>query len=375
MQAFSKTGASVKSRFDEEPLFNVEDLKEPIDPSAVVDPSAKAVDPTNEKFMPSNKQELKLSVLSLLGDLEDVQVARVYELIKDSIQKMRDEEQKMKQKNNSIEEVIRQKIRLILSEVELPPVKKIPFGVAGSDFLQRMKVSLGRDFKNMQLDVGDAQITKVAERVKKGDPVGSIKRAARYLKDNVPGDVATNLKAVIAAVESSGDAQTAKQMKDALAANPGLVPKSASTGEVSRDEIAQAFQLKHGTNIRDIEDRAMEKFKKVSDYDEGMIELKDDVKVLVMLAMKDFIDYLEKSGAWLHDKNDIEVMKNNPAIAAEMGSFRVFLDPYIEIMVEDPEDPSLRKYAAQLAAKLLEKEAKKLSTADKPSELDFPGLE
>lgn len=374
MQAFSKSGASVKSRFDEEPLFNVEDAKQPVKPSAVVDPSAKAVDPTNEKFVPANKQELKLSVQAILSDLEDVQVARVYELIKDSIRKMRDEEQKMKKKNNSVEETIRQRVRSILSEVELPPVKKIPFGVSGSDFLQRMKTSLKRDLKNMQLDDNEKIIDDIAARVKKNDPLGSIKRAARYLKDNVAGDVGTNLNAVISAVESSGDFETAAGMRDALKANPGLVPKSAVTGETSRDELAQAFKVKHGTNIRDIEDKAMQKFKKVAVYDTGTVELKDDVDVLVMLAMQDFVKYLETSGSWLYGPDDIEVMKNNPAIAAEMGSFRVFLDPYIEILMEDPEDSSLRQYAAKLGAKTLEREAKKLMSG-KPGELDIPGIE
>lgn len=375
MQAFSKAGASVKSRFDEEPLFNVEDSKQPVEPSAIVDPSAKAVDPSNEKFVPSNKQELKLSIMAILSDLEDVQVAKVYGLIKDSIRKMRDEEQKMKQKSKtSVEETVRQRIRSILSEVELPPVKKIPFGVSGSDFLDRMKSSLKRDFKNMQLDDNEKVIEDVAARVKKGDPVGSIKRAARYLKDNVPGDVSKNLEAVISAVQAAGDSATAAAMSAELKINPRLVPKAAQTGEVAREEISQAFKLKHGTNIRDIEQKAMDKFKKVSSFEGGSVELKAEVEVLVMQAMQDFVNYLELSGDWLYSPEDIDVMKNNPAIAAEMGTFRVFLDPYIEVTSEDPEDPALRKYAAQLGAKMLEKEAKKFQ-AKKPSELDVTGMD
>lgn len=374
MQAFFKSGASVKSRFDEEPLFNVEDSKQPVKPSAIVDPSAKAVDSTNEKFVPTNKQELKLSVMSILSDLEDTQVTRVYELIKDSISKMRDEEQKMSQEKKSVEETVRKKIRSILSEIELPPIKKIPFGVSGSDFLDRMKVALKRDFKNMSLDDNEKVIEDIASRVKKSDPVGSIKRAARFLKDNVPGDVAKNLKLVIDAVSAAGDNFTASEMNKALQTNPGLVSKSAQTGDMSRDEISQAFKVKHGTNIRDIEQRAIEKFKKVSTYDEGMIELKSEVKVLVMQAMKDFVDYLTAKGKWIYSPEDIELMKNNPEIAAELGTFRVFLDPYIEVMAEDPEDPELRKYAAQLGAKMLEREAKKF-TSEKPSELDVAGLD
>lgn len=369
MEVMKKTGPAAMSKFDLPPYTS----EHPVDVSAVVDPSAAATDPDNDKFVPSNTKELKLTVLALIDSLDESQVAKVFHFFKDAIEKMHKEEEEMAKEQN-VEEVVRTKVRKMLGEAELPPVRKIPFGVSGTDFLEKMKKSLQASLKNLQLDDNEAVISDIAGRVKSGDPIGSIKRATRYLKDNVPGDVGKNLDMVIDAV-SSTDPETAKAMKDAVKSNPGLIPKSSLTtagvGGKTREQMAQAFGEKHGTTMRAAEERAMEKIKKVATRDEeGDFSMKDEASIVVMMALQDFIEHLKANkGLGLFKPSDIDLFKSNPSIAAELGTFRVFLDPYLDELVEDPEDANLRKIAAAAGARKLDSEIKKLKSG-KPGELE-----
>ena len=388
-----KLGASVRSRFDSAPYVQddfAEDEK-PIDPSAVVDPSAAAVDPDNKNFIPANKDELKIAVQTLLSDIDNLEIPKAYQLIKKSILKMR-EEQTMEKKPN-IEEAVRLQIRRMLTEFWAKQDGKMVWKGAGpapalakgaeiekfstSDAgyqagLKRLKTSWTPEREGRHDDSdADAVLKAIASRVKPDDPVGSIKRAARYLKDNVPGDVASNLNAVISALaEFNSDA--ASKMKSALSSNPNLLPKSAQTGEVARDKIAKELGLKHGTNVRSLEQVALEKLKRVAEpsAEEGF-SLTDNASIAVMSAMQDFIEIISGPAKGLFSDDDIQLFKSNPEMATELATFRVFLDPYLDQFVQDPEDPGARASAKSAGTQALKKELKTAMKGKGGSELEY----
>lgn len=384
MEAMRKLGKSVISRFDQAPYIPYEQQDQPpIKPSGIVDPSAALIDPDNDSFVPSSKDELKIAVQAIISDIDDLEIPRTYEIIKKSIKKMREEQEMNQKKQSSVEEVLRLKVKKILSEYwakengemvwngpgpapKLSPSANIQkFSANDAKYqagLKRFRSSWTpeREGRYDESDA-DAILKAIAARVKSEDPIGSIKRAARYLKDNVPGDVGTNLKSVIDAL-SEFNPDAANKMKSALQSQPKLLPKEAQTGEVSRDDIAKELGVKHGTNIRSIEQVAMEKFKRVANIEGGDVQtatMKDSATIVVMYAMQDFIDAVSGPAKGLFTPDDIALFKTNPEMATELSTFRVFLDPYLDELVEDPENAAVREKAKMSGLKALKGELKK----------------
>ena len=102
----------------------------------VVDPSAALTDPANKDYKPDSKVELSVALSGMIQDMSDDDVHDVYDRIKQALEKKEDEEgkdqmQKSNKKVKNVEEAIRLAVRKMLSEAELPPVKKIPYGVSG----------------------------------------------------------------------------------------------------------------------------------------------------------------------------------------------------------------------------------------------------
>lgn len=383
MEAMRKTGMSVKTKFDQAPYVNVDQEPTTVNVSDIVDPSANAVDPENKNFVPATKDELKLSVNTMLADVSDLEIPRVYELIKKAISDSREEETMTTTKKDNVEEIFRLKIRKMISEYWSKEDGKMVWKGQGS----APKLSSTADVKKFSADDtqyqaglkklraswtperegrhddtdADAVLKSIASRVKPEDPIGSIKRAARYLKDNVPGDVATNLNSVIDAI-AEFNPTAAKLMKSTLQQQPRLIPKQSQTADKARDEIAKALGLKHGTNVRNLEQIAMEKFKKVADVsgnDVQTFSMKDNANIAVMHAMQDFIDVVSGPASGLFSKDDIELFKSNPEMASELSTFRVFLDPYLDVFVEDPENSAARTAAKSAGMKALKGELKR----------------
>lgn len=476
MQAMRKSGASVRdSRFDHPPYVPEDD--KPIDASDVVDPSALAVDPNNENFIPSNKDELKLAVQTMLSDIDNLEIPRTYQIIKKSIDKMR-EEQEMKKLSAVDESIIRRVIRSFLNEApaisapqstsidkyatdpeivdlvlsfkpsekdegEESKKKKLvnlqkqverklkskgikadvemmaaqvmdkildPRNAAARDqYLKSYEVtkldpgasasygpgdpkwesevkSLRSTLQGMSFDKEvDKGISSAALRIVKNhadNPVNLVKKTARWLKDNVSGDIGANLSLVIQTVidlgDDSGDEdvkKTGMSMLDVIKSQPKLVPseKKAKTGDESRDAIASAVGVKYGTNVRGIEEEALQKFKERISPDSTVTdaELKDSVEIAVMYALKDFLNAIPESD--LYSKEDIALLKSHPDIATELPIFRVFLNGYLDNLdvdefVDNPDNTSIKNAALRNGLRALKGELKKVFK-DEPAEL------
>lgn len=98
---------------------SVDTSEKPISTNAVVDPSAAAVDPSNEKFKPRNRMELSVSLPILVDDIADMDAPDAYTAIKDALKDFatQDEDKEMSKKEmDQFEEAIRRSIRKTLVE-------------------------------------------------------------------------------------------------------------------------------------------------------------------------------------------------------------------------------------------------------------------
>jgi hypothetical protein len=256
----------------------------PVRVNPVVDPSAAETDPANQNFAPKNKQEL-ISALRALLDAENVdEFPDIYITIKSAVEAHGDEMNKQK-----VEEAIRAAVRKILAEAELPPVKKIPYGVHGSEYMQRFqkaKSGLAKSFRG-PLD----------------DEESSEKEVERSRKNKMMTDV----------------------------------------GGASFKQIAQEFGFAAESGAKQAVEKALQKTKFVADM---AIFDPDKLEILVLQSMSDYIDVLSSSGEL--SSEEVSLLKNNPAIVRELDGFRDYLDKEIRKHRKEVEKQDVSESVAKL---------------------------
>jgi len=240
--------------------------------SAVVDPSAAVTDPEHPNFKPSNRKELQLALLALADDVSDDLAGDTFDVVLDAINKNKDEDDMKNDKK--VEEAIRLAIRKMLSEAELPPVRKIPMGVHGGEWMkahEKRRKDLEKTLTSMNVD------TDAEEMMRADAPV-----AGRDRKNVMQTDV----------------------------------------GGASFKQIAQELGYASESGAKQAVEKAMTKIQFAASMDP------DALQVVVLTAMSDYIDFLNKSGELT--SADVQLMKDHPNIVAELDGFREFLDKYIK---------------------------------------------
>jgi len=251
-------------------LKEMMDSSSPVNVSPVVDPQAAETDPTNQNFSPDNKVELMSALRMLVNSVDDESANDVYVAIKDAID---EKEEEMKKAN--VEEAIRMTVRKMLLEADdddgLPPVKKIPAGVHGSEFMQRFEKSkkgLQKTFSSMRDDDD--------EYVSSDEPV-----AGRGRKNVMMTDV-------------SG---------------------------ASFKEIAKEMGFAAESGAKQAVEKALSKAKFVMKMD---LMDPEELEIVVLQSMKDYIDVLKNTGEL--DVSEVKLLNDNPGIVRELDGFREFLD-------------------------------------------------
>ncbi len=240
--------------------------------SAVVDPAAAVTDPENPNFKPSNRKELQIALLALVDDVSDDLAGDTFDVVLDAINKNKDEDDMKNDKK--VEEAIRLAIRKMLSEAELPPVRKIPMGVHGGEWMkahEKRRKDLEKTLTSMNVD------TDAEEMMRADAPV-----AGRDRKNVMQTDV----------------------------------------GGASFKQIAQELGYASESGAKQAVEKAMTKIQFAASMDP------DALQVVVLTAMSDYIDFLNKSGELT--SADVQLMKDHPNIVAELDGFREFLDKYIK---------------------------------------------
>ena len=241
--------------------------------SAVVDPSASLTDPGNPNFKPSNRKELQAAISTLTSDVSDDEASDCYDVMKSAIDQKREEDEDMKD-NKKVEEAVRTAIRKFLSEAELPPVKKIPMGVHGGEWMKahsKRRADLAKTLKGMKDDPDAEDMSRADEPV------------------------------------------TGRERKNVM---------QTDIGGASFKQIAQELGYASESGAKQAAEKAMAKVKFASNMDQ------DQLQIVVLTAMSDYIDFLNKSGELT--PADVQLMKDHPGIVSELDGFREFLDKYIK---------------------------------------------
>jgi len=244
----------------------------PASVSAVVDPSAAATDPGNPNFKPANRKELKVALSGMIDDISDNCVEDVFDAMKDAI-KDTEEDKEMKD-NKKVEETIRLAIRKILKEAELPPVKKIPMGVHGGEYMRNLE----KRKKNLQGTMSKWRDDEDAAPMVRADAPA----AGRERKNVMQTDI----------------------------------------GGASFKQIAQDLGYASESGAKQAVEKALSKAKYL-----GAME-PEELEITILMAMKDYVDFLKGSGELT--AADVQLMLDHPDIVSELDGFKEFLDKQLK---------------------------------------------
>jgi len=244
----------------------------PASVSAVVDPSAAITDPENPNFKPSNRKELQIALSSIVDGIPDDLAGDTFDVVNDAIKK--EKEDKDMKNDKKVEETVRLAIRKMLREADLPPVKKIPMGVHGGEWMrahQKRRDDLNKTLSGMNIDTDAEEMTRA-----------DAPAAGRDRKNVMQTDV----------------------------------------GGASFKQIAQELGYASESGAKQAAEKAMAKVQFASSMDP------DQLQIVVLTAMSDYIDFLNKSGELT--SADVQLMKDHPNIVSELDGFREFLDKYMK---------------------------------------------
>lgn len=270
------------SEFMSGPGWGVERVmsSSPVVASPVVDPSAAITDPANDRFKPKNRAELKAAMTTAIDKISDDSAAEFFNAVKDVLEDKEEKDKKMEKKIRTTESIVRAAVRKMLNEAgydpndpKLPTVKKIPYGVHGAEYMRNLE----KRKSDLRTSLEKSTLGDDEEQVRSDEPA-----AGRERKNVMQTDV----------------------------------------GGASFKQIAQELGYASESGAKQAAEKAMSKVKFASSMDP------DALQVVVLTAMSDYIDFLNKSGELT--PADVQLMKDHPNIVSELDGFREFLDKYIK---------------------------------------------
>jgi hypothetical protein len=246
----------------------------PIEPNDVVDPSASITDPSNDSYRPSDRTELKVAVSGMIDDVSNDKIAAVYDAFRDSLEKLTDEKEEESMSNDKkVEEAIRKTIRKMLSEAG-------PYRDTGMSY--------------------------------SGPMIGSDVRSGFEECEACEGEGYT----------SGGKICDACKGKGALPSRSRKNKMMTDVGGASFKEIATEMGYASESGAKQAVEKALEKAKFTATMDPNELE------ILVLTAMNDYIETLRKSGELT--AADVQLMKDHPNIVSGLDGFREFLDKVLK---------------------------------------------
>lgn len=180
--------------------------KQPVNVSDIVDPSKSLTDPSGDEHTPNSKQELQITVDTMLDDTEDDEAADTYKTLK----KAMDDKNKMTKK--SVEEVIRSQIKNLLDEESRFKTPK----AVNSDV--DTGVGDGASFEEIanELDISVSGAATLVDKI-----ISKLQYVRGMDKDDLIALVGDTLKKYIKHLHSSGE--LSDEDLDLLVAHPNVV--------------------------------------------------------------------------------------------------------------------------------------------------------
>ena len=246
----------------------------PASVSSVVDISAALTNPGNPNFKPQNRKELQIAICSMIDSISDDGAKEFYDAFNNVVKKTKETEDIHMKDDKKVEESIRLIIRkLLIGEAELPPVKKIPIGTHGGEWMkayEKRRKDLEKTLTSMNVDTD-------AEEMDRADAPA-----------------------------------TGRERKNVM---------QTDVGGASFKQIAKELGYASESGAKQAAEKAMEKVRFGSSMDP------DQLQIVVLTAMSDYVDFLNKSGELT--PADVQLMKDHPDIVSELDGFREFLYKYV----------------------------------------------
>lgn len=259
----------------------------PSNVSAVVDPSAAQTNPGNPNFKPRDRKELQSAISCMINDISDDGAADFYDTLQDAKKQRDKEDEKMNKDDKKVEEAVRNAVRNILKEAK---PKKTPEFTATNP-----------------LDVKPTVY-----------PAGM--HGGEWNRQNLQKQ--KQLQKTLSAMKDDEDAEEMTRA-DAPAAGRGRKNvMQTDIGGASFKEIAKELGYASESGAKQAAEKAMAKVRFASNMDA------DELQILSLHAMKDYVDFLKGSGELT--AADVQLMLDHPGIVSELDGFREFFDKYMK---------------------------------------------
>lgn len=240
-----------------------------VEVSAVVDPSAAVTNPGNPNFVPKNRAELRSALSAMVDGISDNDAADFYAALQGAAAETKEEED-MSKEDKKVEEAIRKTIRKMLSEAG-------PWRDTGMSYSGPMTDKPGVKAGFVECEACDGE----------------------------------------GILDDGTDCKVCKG-KGALPSGKRKNVMQTDVGGASFKEIAKEMGYATESGAKQAVDKALEKAKFVA----GLPP--EDLQIITLTAMNDYIDFLNKSGELT--SADVQLMKDHPAIVSELEGFREFLE-------------------------------------------------
>lgn len=263
----------------------------------VVDPSAAVTDPDNADFKPMSKPELTVALSAMIDDMPDVNVPNLYDSIKDALTAQEDEKGKeqMGKSNEKVEESIRMAIRKMLQE---------------SDIIKEYYAKDPETGEMVWKGVGPAP--KLA-------PSAGIKKLGPEERGIPQGPDTPEVKGLRKKLKTMVDFEPEQVDSDKPAKGRGR--KNVMTGGDPFKDLAKKLGFSYASGAKAAVIKALAKAKFAAEMDP------DELEILVLNAMNDYINLLNSSGELT--PADVKLLKDHPDIVRELDGFREYLDSKI----------------------------------------------
>jgi hypothetical protein len=246
----------------------------PVGVSSVVDPSAAVTDPGNPNFRPQNRAELRSAVSAMIDDISDDEASDFYAALQDAAK-----EEEMEKEDKKVEETIRRSIRKVLSEVG-------PWRDTGMSY--------------------------------SGPVSGTPSVKPGFTKcDACDGE----------GILEDGTDCTACKGKGSVPSGKRKNVMQTDVGGASFKEIAKEMGYASESGAKQAVEKALQKAKFVATMEP------EDLKIVTLTAMNDYVDFLNKSGELT--PADVQLMKDHPAIIQGLDGFREFLEKALKRAMKD----------------------------------------
>lgn len=361
--------------------LTVHEEEEPVNVNPVVDPSASQTDPINPDFVPQTKPELDIAIKQLTKIIPVEKVPHFYKTLRaviDVENKQSEEDVEMKKAaqggtDQVVEKVLRKEVRKILSTIlearpdpwkdALPPTnpnnvvpRRVEPGVHGGEATRRiektkadLRKGLGKavaQYETLPDDDEDDSLPPASGQVEvepaptqapqrrhayKVSALGGVSDVGGMSFESIANELTKQLRAE--AEEEfwqDFDDLTVGWDEDRKVAKENELQKKLNAAKTSDnpDDLKKFFaefgkQTSSATSgAKRIHDEAFKKAQFIMMMDE------DDLEILVLTTVKEYVEYLAKSGEL--SAADVQLMKDHPQIVRELDGFREYLDNVIK---------------------------------------------